>query len=44
LSWRASCRAVVGVDNKPGTLRIKIHPQSDFEDELNPGVKSVLRP
>lgn len=42
-SWRASCRTVVGADNRPGTLRITIHPQSESEDELNPGVKSVSR-
>lgn len=41
LSWRASCRAVVGADNKPGTLRIRIKPQSDYPDELDPGVRSL---
>ena len=43
LSWRASCRAVVGPKNEGGTLRVRVQPQSDFEDELNPGVKSVNR-
>jgi ferredoxin len=41
LSWRASCRCVVGADNQPATLRIASHPQSRFADELNPGVRSL---
>jgi len=41
VSWRASCRTVVGADNKPGTLRITLHPQSRYEDELDPGVRSL---
>lgn len=40
-SWRAACRAVVGAENKPGTIRVCLHPQSLYDDELNPGVKSV---
>lgn len=40
-SWRAACRAVVGSENQPGTLRISLHPQSRFEDELDPGVKKL---
>lgn len=43
ISWRASCRAVVGADNQPGTLRIRTRPQSAFSDELNPGVRSLKR-
>jgi ferredoxin len=42
-SWRASCRTIVGADNKAGTLRVSVHPQTDFENELNPGVRSVSR-
>jgi ferredoxin len=41
LSWRASCRCVVGADNQPATLRIATHPQSRFADELDPGVRSL---
>jgi ferredoxin len=41
MSWRASCRTVVGADNKEGTLKISTHPQSRFKDELNPGVRSL---
>ena len=41
LSWRASCRTVVGADNKPATIRVSIHPQSRFPDELDPGVRSL---
>ncbi len=41
LSWRASCRAVVGADNVGGKLRIQTCPQSAFSDELNPGFRSV---
>ena len=40
-SWRASCRTVVGVDNKSGTIRIQTCPQSALSDELDPGVRSV---
>lgn len=40
-SWRASCRTIVGVDNKPGRVEIRIKPQSDYEDELNPGVRDI---
>jgi len=43
LSWRASCRAVVGSNNEGGTIQLRVQPQSNFEDELNPGVKSVKR-
>ena len=43
LSWRASCRTVVGPDNEGGTLRIRVQPQSEFEDELDPGVRSISR-
>lgn len=41
LKWRATCRAVIGFDNKPGRIKLKTKPQSQFDDELNPGVKSV---
>lgn len=41
LSWRASCRTIIGADNKPGTVRMKLKPQSGFDDELDPGVRSV---
>lgn len=41
LNWRASCRAVVGVHNEGGTLRIQTCPQSAYSDEINPGVRSV---
>lgn len=40
-SWRASCRTVVGADNKPATVRVSIHPQSRFADELDPGVRTL---
>eukprot|EP00977_Amphora_coffeiformis_P001414 scaffold287_cov173-Amphora_coffeaeformis.AAC.28 len=43
LSWRASCRTVVGSNNEGGTIQVRVQPQSDFEDELNPRVKSVKR-
>ena len=39
--WRASCRAIIGPDNKPGHLRISTMPQSASKDELNPGVRSI---
>jgi ferredoxin len=39
--WRASCRVVVGADNRPGRLRITTKPQSQCEEELNPGVKKI---
>ena len=41
LSWRASCRAVVGPNNEGGTIRLRVQPQTGFEDEINPGVKSI---
>lgn len=41
VSWRASCRCVVGYDNKPGYLKIQTQPQTGMEDEINPGVRSV---
>ena len=41
ISWRASCRAVVGFDNKPGAIKLSVKPQSRFEDELDPGVRSM---
>lgn len=41
LSWRASCRTVVGANNEGGTIKVCIHPQSRFQDELNPGVRSL---
>lgn len=43
LSWRASCRAVVGFNNEGGTVRLRVQPQTQFEDEINPGVKSINR-
>ena len=42
LSWRASCRTVVGYDNQPGTLRIVTQPQNNFEDEIDRGVISLI--
>lgn len=39
--WRASCRTVLGPDNKPGHLRIVTKPQSAFANELNPGVRAI---
>lgn len=39
--WRASCRAFVGFDNKPGTLQITTKPQSNSKNELDPGVRSL---
>lgn len=41
LSWRASCRTVVGANNQAGTIKLSTHPQSRFADELNPGVRSI---
>lgn len=41
IKWRATCRTVVGPDNKPGRIRLKTKPQTQFEDEMNPGVKSI---
>jgi ferredoxin len=35
LSWRAACRVVVGADNKPGTIKIVLRPQSQYPDEVN---------
>mmetsp|Transcript_16082 Transcript_16082/g.19348 ORF Transcript_16082/g.19348 Transcript_16082/m.19348 type:complete len:154 (-) Transcript_16082:113-574(-) len=37
--WRAACKSIVGADNKEATIRVRVHPQSGFEDELlHPGV------
>ena len=41
LSWRASCRTTVGANNQDGTLRIQLKPQSQYSDEINPGVKGI---
>lgn len=41
LSWRAACRATIGADNRPATLRILTHPQSRFANELDPGVRHL---
>ena len=41
LSWRASCRTIIGADNKEGRIRIDTSPQTGHDDELNPGVKDV---
>ena len=41
LSWRATCRTIIGADNTGGKIRIVTSPQSGMEDELNPGVKDV---
>eukprot|EP00635_Sarcinochrysidales_sp_CCMP3193_P001552 CAMPEP_0118918942 /NCGR_PEP_ID=MMETSP1166-20130328/18247_1 /TAXON_ID=1104430 /ORGANISM="Chrysoreinhardia sp, Strain CCMP3193" /LENGTH=306 /DNA_ID=CAMNT_0006859387 /DNA_START=13 /DNA_END=933 /DNA_ORIENTATION=- len=41
LAWRAACRCVVGADNREATVRVKLRPQSNFRDEIDPGVKSV---
>ena len=43
LSWRASCRTVVGPKNEGGSIRLRVQPQTQFEDEINPGVKSIDR-
>lgn len=40
-SWRAACRCVVGADNVPGTIKVRLTPQSKFQDELEPGVKPI---
>lgn len=40
-SWRASCQVVVGHDNKEGKVRLQLHPQSGFKDELNPPTRYV---
>ena len=41
LSWRASCRTIIGPNNEGGTIRIRVQPQTNMEDELNPGVKPI---
>lgn len=41
LSWRASCRTVIGPNNEGGVIRVRVQPQSEFEDELDPGVRSI---
>lgn len=41
LSWRASCRTIVGANNQDGTMSIQVKPQSRYTDEINPGVKSL---
>lgn len=41
LSWRASCRTVVGPDNQPGTLRLQTQPQTGDDDEIDPGVRAL---
>ena len=41
LSWRASCRTVVGFDNQPGTIRIRTQPQNNLQDEIDPGVRHL---
>ncbi|KAL7577708.1 hypothetical protein ACA910_015216 [Epithemia clementina (nom. ined.)] len=41
MSWRASCRTVVGANNQDASLCIQVKPQSQFSDEINPGVKSI---
>lgn len=41
LNWRATCRTVVGFDNKPASIKVQTRPQSRFEDELNPGVRPL---
>ena len=52
-SWRAACRTIIDPENKGTTteeeggastkriLRIRTHPQTEYEDELDPGVKDV---
>ncbi|KAJ8599248.1 hypothetical protein CTAYLR_006227 [Chrysophaeum taylorii] len=40
-SWRAACRCVVGADNTPASLRVKLTPQSQFADEIAPRVKPI---
>ena len=41
ISWRASCRTVVGADNVPGTIQIQTQPQNNFDDEIDPGVREL---
>jgi ferredoxin len=41
LSWRASCRTIIGPNNEGGKIRIRVQPQTNMEDELNPGVKPL---
>ena len=43
-TWRASCRCVVGADNLPNTIQVKLRPQSSFADEINPGFKPLSTP
>eukprot|EP00978_Attheya_sp_CCMP212_P007282 scaffold16939_cov51-Attheya_sp.AAC.4 len=38
--WRASCKTIIGADNKEATIRVKLHPQSEIQNELlHPGKK-----
>ena len=41
LSWRASCRTIVGADNQPGTIVLRLKPQSQMSDELDRGVRPI---
>jgi ferredoxin len=41
LSWRASCRTVVGPDNQAGTLRLQTQPQTGYDDEIDPGMRAL---
>ena len=41
LNWRASCRTIVGENDEPGELSIRTTPQSNFDDAINPGGKSI---
>jgi len=41
-SWRAACQTVVGHDNQDSAnIRIQLHPQSNHETELDPGVRDI---
>lgn len=40
-SWRASCRAVIGYENRPGTIRVHTQPQNGLEDEIDRGVQPI---
>lgn len=41
LTWRAACRCVVGADNNPATISLRLTPQSGFAEELAPKVRPL---
>lgn len=40
-SWRASCRAVIGHENRPGTIRVHTQPQTGHQEEIDRGVQPI---